>query len=407
MRELDACGIGFVADAEGRPSRAIVLAALEGLANVKHRGAVAADARTSDGTGLLTTIPDEIFGADTGVAMLFVRGDDPAPAIEQLLVDEGLELVDWRTPPTDDGALGDLATRTRPRIVQAVFRPTAETSAALEVLDRRPTDDPLFDAADEDLERRAFRLRRRIDAVTDGTYVASCSFRTLVHKGLVAADALGDFYTDLADPRFRAPLAIFHQRFSTNTLPTWERAQPFRMLCHNGEINTIDGNHNRMRSRSHLGTVAAGLGPEELFRPVLDPVGERLGVARRGRRAPRARRSQHEPRHGDAHPGGVGGDEGPRSRGPRLLRVPLSAHGALGRTGGRHLHRREAGRGHPRPQRPATSALRRVRGRTGGLCLGDGGGADERPRERRSRSTRPGPHARREPQLRDRAATTP
>ena len=273
MRELDACGIGFVADAEGRPSRAIVLAALEGLANVKHRGAVAADARTSDGTGLLTTIPDEIFGADTGVAMLFVRGDDPSSAIEQLLVDEGLELVAWRTPPTDDGALGDLATRTRPRIVQAVFRPTAETSAALGVLDRRPTDDPLFDAADEDLERRAFRLRRRIDAVTDGTYVASCSFRTLVHKGLVAADALADFYTDLADPRFRAPLAIFHQRFSTNTLPTWERAQPFRMLCHNGEINTIDGNHNRMRSRSHLGTVAAGLGPEELFRPVLDPSG--------------------------------------------------------------------------------------------------------------------------------------
>ncbi len=273
MRELDACGIGFVADTEGRPSRSIVLAALEGLANVKHRGAVAADARTSDGTGLLTTIPADILGADTGVAMLFVRGDDPAPAIAQLLTDEGLELVDWRTPPTDDDALGDLATRTRPSIVQAVFRPTAETSTALRGLDRRPTDDPLFDAAAEELERRAFRLRRRIDAVTEGTYVVSCSFRTIVHKGLVAADALGDFYLDLADPRFTAPLAIFHQRFSTNTLPTWERAQPFRMLCHNGEINTIDGNHNRMRSRSRLGTVAAGLGPEDLFRPVLDPSG--------------------------------------------------------------------------------------------------------------------------------------
>ncbi len=90
----------------------------------------------------------------------------------------------------------------------------------------------------------------------------SCSFRTIVHKGLVAADALADFYLDLADERFAASFAIFHQRFSTNTLPTWERAQPFRMLCHNGEINTIGGNANRMRGRGDLGTEAAGLGAE-------------------------------------------------------------------------------------------------------------------------------------------------
>src|SRR3954447_5981803 len=109
MRELDACGIGFVADAHGRPSRSIVTAALRGLANVKHRGAVAADARTSDGTGLLTTIPAAVFGEGTGVVTLFVRGDDPTEAVEAAATAEGLEVVEWRTPPTDESVLGELA----------------------------------------------------------------------------------------------------------------------------------------------------------------------------------------------------------------------------------------------------------------------------------------------------------
>src|SRR5205823_2859574 len=119
-------------------------------------------------------------------------------------------------------------------------------------------------------ERAAFRLRRRIAATTSGVYVASCSFHTVVYKGLVQAANLGAFYLDLADERFEAPFAIFHQRFATNTMPTWERAQPFRMLCHNGEINAIAGNVNRMQARAELGTEETGLGPEELFHPVLD-----------------------------------------------------------------------------------------------------------------------------------------
>ena len=251
MREFDACGIVFVADVEGRSSRAIVETALDGLACVKHRGALAADALTSDGCGLLSPIPPEIFGAGHGVAVLFVRGDDPRAAVEDALAVEGLELAEWRTPPTDDSVLGDLAARTRPVMVHAVFRP---------------------DEGEPD-ENTAFRLRRRIERATSDVYVTSCSFRTIVYKGLVAADHLADFFLDLTDQRFAAPFAVFHQRFSTNTLPTWERAQPFRMLCHNGEINTVQGNENRMRARRHLGTEAAGLGPEELFRPVLDPAG--------------------------------------------------------------------------------------------------------------------------------------
>ncbi|HSL58660.1 MAG TPA: glutamate synthase-related protein [Acidimicrobiales bacterium] len=249
MRELDACGIGFVADVHGRPSRDIVAAALHGLACVKHRGAVAADARSGDGCGLLAPIPPELFGDGVGVAMLFVRGADPTAAVEAAAAEEGLEVTGWREPPTDDDALGDLARASRPRIVQALLR----------------------DPSGANDERAAYRLRRRIAAVTTGTYVVSCSFRTVVYKGLAAADELANFYLDLADERFAGHFAIFHQRFSTNTLPTWERAQPFRMLCHNGEINALWGNERRMWARAVLGTDAAGLGDEQLLRPVLDP----------------------------------------------------------------------------------------------------------------------------------------
>ena len=258
MREFDACGIGFVADAQGRPSRQIVTAALDGLANVKHRGAVAADALTSDGCGVLLPLPAAIFGEGNGVATLFISnqlpaGDDPRPAVEAALSAEGLALVEWRTPPTDESHLGALAMQSLPTIVHVVFR-DAEGAAPQSSAD----------------EIRAYRVRRRI-AQTPGVYVASCSFRTIVFKGLTPADHLRDFYVDLQDERFTAPFTVFHQRFSTNTLSTWERAQPFRMLCHNGEINAIQGNENRMRARAQLGTEAVGLGPEELFRPLLDP----------------------------------------------------------------------------------------------------------------------------------------
>ncbi|MEY2476827.1 MAG: hypothetical protein QOG87_2142 [Actinomycetota bacterium] len=256
LSERDACGIGFVADAEGRSSRAIVEAALKGLGCMTHRGAVAADAKSADGSGLLLPIPPAIFGEGRGIASLFVRDEDPRDAVEKAAAEEGIVVVEWREPPTDDNEIGELALGSRPQFLQAV----------------------LESSSPDHLERQAYRLRRRIEATTTGTYVASCSFRTVVYKGLVAANALGKFWLDLADDRFAAPFAVFHQRFSTNTLPTWERAQPFRTLCHNGEINALDGNVNRMRARSVLGTEAAGLGPEELFRPVLHPMDSDSGM---------------------------------------------------------------------------------------------------------------------------------
>jgi glutamate synthase (ferredoxin) len=245
--ELDSCGIGFVADAQGRSSRATVEAALGGLACVKHRGALAADARTADGSGVLLPIPASIFGEGHGLAVLFVRGDDPKAAVEAAAKEEGIDVVDWREPPTDDDQLGEQAKQFKPRFLQAVLA--------------HPDRD----------ERAALRMRKRIQATTEGTYVASCSFRTVVYKGLVAADALGDFWLDLGDERFEAPFVVFHQRFSTNTTPTWARAQPFRMLCHNGEINALAGNVNRMRARAHLGTDEVGLGTEDVFHPVIHP----------------------------------------------------------------------------------------------------------------------------------------
>ena len=249
MREFDACGIGFVADAQGRASRAIVAAALHGLACVKHRGAAAADGLTSDGCGVLTPIPAALFGEGNGVIALFVRGADATTLVEDACAAEGVEVIDWRKPETDDTVLGHMAAETRPEILQAVIAP--------------PTDSPFSD------EVTAYRIRRHLTDV-DGLYVVSCSYRTVVYKSLAAADHLADFYRDLADPRYEAAFTIFHQRFSTNTLPTWERAQPFRSLCHNGEINAIQGNRNRMLARSTLGTEEAGLGDESLFWPVLD-----------------------------------------------------------------------------------------------------------------------------------------
>jgi glutamate synthase (ferredoxin) len=249
-RELDSCGIGFVADAAGRASRSVVDTALEALACVKHRGALAADARSSDGSGVLLPIPDAIFGPGHGVASLFMRDRDPRQQIERLAAEEGITVEAWREPPTDDAVLGERALRSRPHMVQAIMSRSAPNGH----------------------ERAAFRLRRRIgaDPACRDVYVASCSWNTVVYKGLVAANWLPSFYLDLGDPDVVAPFVVFHQRFSTNTLPTWERAQPFRTLCHNGEINAISGNRGWMRSRRLLGTVDAGLGPEELFRPVLD-----------------------------------------------------------------------------------------------------------------------------------------
>ena len=278
--EHDACGIGFVADAAGRPSRAIVDAALDGLRRVRHRGAVAADHRSGDGAGVLLPLPHEFFLAEAhrreldlgasrpiGVAMLFISADpggagDAERAVARRLLEdacrlEGLDVLVWRAVPVDPDALGEHARTSAPSIEQALLGLAATA------------------ASGED-ESRCFRARKRAEAsariAAVRLYIASMSFQTVTYKAMCAADQLAAFYADLQDPSFKASFCIFHQRYSTNTAPSWERAQPFRFLCQNGEINTIQGNVNWMRAREgRLGSEE--LAAEELLRPVIDESG--------------------------------------------------------------------------------------------------------------------------------------
>jgi glutamate synthase (ferredoxin) len=294
--DRDACGIGLVADVEGRASRALLDSALVGLACVRHRSAVAADGISGDGAGILLPIPQPFFGrvareagllpvaapaavaggappvlpgpggdAPLGVVTAFLdaAADDARRLAEQAVADacaaEGLVLLGWRPVPTDDTLLGAAARRSAPHFTQGI----------LALSPGEPGTDPA------DTERRCFRARRRAEATCRAAgvrhYFASWSFATVVYKALVMSDGLSGFYPDLAASDFEAPLAVFHSRFSTNTTPAWERAQPFRYLCHNGEINTLRGNEHRMAARGRLGTDEAGLGTEELFSPLLDP----------------------------------------------------------------------------------------------------------------------------------------
>src|SRR5215211_1928705 len=203
--ERDACGIGFVADARGRPSREIVDAALAALLGMRHRGAVAADRRTGDGAGILLPIPPALVPSPwCGLATVFLKGDAARGAIESACAEEGIETLGWREVPVNPAALGDVARASQPRIEQLVLvRPLG--------------------AGSEEAERRAYRARRRAARVA-GAYVVSLSFRTVTYKALCAADQLAAFYNDPGDPDVAASFAIFHQRFSTNTAPSWERA---------------------------------------------------------------------------------------------------------------------------------------------------------------------------------------
>ncbi len=251
--EKDACGVGFVARIDGTRSHEVLRIALTCVDHVTHRGALI-DARTGDGAGLLTQIPHGLFApelADMGVrlrrpedlavAMLFLPGrslEDQAIArrfSERAVRHQGLEVFGWRLVPVNPEVLGPLAARTMPRIEQLLIgRATGIDDAEFE---RRLL------LARKEIERRA------IDDELDGLYVVSCSHRMLVYKGLVVASQLPQFYADLANQAYTTALAVFHQRYSTNTMPSWEMAQPFRMIAHNGEINTLAANRNWSRAR--------------------------------------------------------------------------------------------------------------------------------------------------------------
>jgi glutamate synthase (ferredoxin) len=253
--EHDACGVGFVARLSGQPGHDIVAKAVEAVANLSHRGAVAADGKSGDGSGVLTQIPRRLFAHEAaklglrlddadllGIGMFFLPASD-APGesertIEEALNSSGLRLLGWRDVPIDADQLGEAARSTLPRIRQTLIGPSGQKR------DHHHFEQSLY-LARKQMERAA----QHAGLMEKGFYVASLSSRTLVYKGLFAAQQLPAFYPDLRDPNYESGLAVFHQRYSTNTFPTWQLAQPFRLLAHNGEINTLLGNRAWMRAR--------------------------------------------------------------------------------------------------------------------------------------------------------------
>src|SRR5437016_3732384 len=256
-REQDACGVGFVARASGHRSVEIARLALQALARVAHRGAAATD-RSGDGAGLLTQIPAPLFyreAASRGLALAagqpFAVGAFCLPReqdalgcttaiIEDVLRGEGFAVLGWRDVPVDLDVWGAGARGSCPTIRQAILGPAAERGR----FDETTWERSLY------LARRT--IERRIGAPGPGLepfFVCSLSCRTLVYKALLTGTQLAGFFPDLASADYETALAIFHQRYSTNTTSSWPLAQPFRMLAHNGEINTLWGNRNAMRAR--------------------------------------------------------------------------------------------------------------------------------------------------------------
>jgi glutamate synthase (NADPH/NADH) large chain len=273
--EHDACGVGVIASIDGKARRDVVLKGIEALKAVWHRGAVDADGKTGDGAGIHVEISQEFFKdhvKKTGhapkdgalaVGMVFLpRTDFNAQEtcrtiVETEILRSGHYIYGWRQVPVDTSVIGAKANATRPEIEQIMIANMTE--------------------ADEDeFERQLFLIRRRIEkrvreASINDFYVCSLSSRSVIYKGMFLAEQLSVFYPDLNDPRFVSSFAIYHQRYSTNTFPTWRLAQPFRMLAHNGEINTIRGNTNWMKSHEiRMASLAFGE-DSPMIKPIIQP----------------------------------------------------------------------------------------------------------------------------------------
>jgi glutamate synthase (NADPH/NADH) large chain len=301
--EGDACGVGMVAATDGVASRRVVQSAIDALKAVWHRGAVDADGKTGDGAGLHVDLPVRFFDdaiSSSGhrvrpnrlaVGMIFLPRTDLGAQeacrtiVESEIISAGYTIYGWRQVPVDVRVIGRKAQETRPEIEQIMIA------------------GPMPDAVDAaEFEKNLYLVRRRIEkkviaAQVQGFYICSLSCRSIIYKGLFLAESLSDFYPDLKDERFTSRVAIFHQRYSTNTFPQWWLAQPFRCLAHNGEINTIRGNKNWMLSHEiRMASLAFGEHSEDI-KPVipagasdtaaLDAVFE--AICRSGRDAPTAK----------------------------------------------------------------------------------------------------------------------
>ena len=276
--EHDACGIGFVVNIKGRPSHDIILKGIQILINLTHRGACGCDPETGDGAGILIQIPHRFFAKECsklgftlpapgeyGIGMVFLPVE-PAQRLqvegilERIVREEGLTVLGWRDTPVNANAIGRIARASQPYIEQIFIR--------------APSGMP-----QDQLERKLYVVRKRAENEIGNSdihdkgffYLASLSSRTVVYKGLLLAPQIANFYHELSDPDAQSALCLVHQRFSTNTFPTWQLAHPFRYLCHNGEINTLRGNQNWMHARQSI--MDSPLFGKELAKtfPVIQP----------------------------------------------------------------------------------------------------------------------------------------
>ncbi len=257
--EHDNCGMGFIVNLDGSKTHDVIKKGIEILINLTHRGACGCDPETGDGAGILIQIPHELFARECGklgfslpdpgqygVGMVFLPVETPQMLecqgiIESVATDEGLTVLGWRDTPTDGNAIGRNARAAQPYIQQVFVRAAAGMTQ-------------------DELERKLFIVRRRAESEVDKSdlsakslfYIPSLSSRTIVYKGLLLAPQISAFYKELSDPETRSSLCMVHQRFSTNTFPSWKLAHPFRVVCHNGEINTVRGNVNWMNARQSI-----------------------------------------------------------------------------------------------------------------------------------------------------------
>src|SRR5216684_7107530 len=278
--EHDACGIGFVASIDGQKSHDIVLKGIQVLINLTHRGACGCDPETGDGAGILIQIPHAFFARECarigftlpapgeyGVGMIFLPVDPQermlcAGILERIAKEEGLTVLGWRDTPIDGNMIGRVARNTQPYIEQIFIRRGR--------------------GMDQDaLERKLYVVRKLAEAAVaesdmkekDFFYIPSLSSRTIVYKGLLLAPQIPHFYQELSDAEVTSALCLVHQRFSTNTFPSWQLAHPYRYVCHNGEINTLRGNVNWMYARqSVLASPLFGDDMKKLF-PIITPGG--------------------------------------------------------------------------------------------------------------------------------------
>ena len=269
--EHDACGVSFVVDVKGRASHRILSLGIGALCNMEHRGATGTEADTGDGAGVMLQVPDRFFrevvsfelpeAGEYGVGVAFLPRDPGVrsrsiASLERIAAEEGLSVLGWREVPVNEGCVGESARRVMPHFAQVFLS------------------DPLGSNG-LDLDRKLFVARKRIEHEVSGdqaVYFPSLSCRTLVYKGMLTTPQLADFFCDLVDERLETALALVHSRFSTNTFPSWPLAHPYRLIAHNGEINTVQGNRNWMRTRESAMSTDAIPGLQRAF-PIVTPGG--------------------------------------------------------------------------------------------------------------------------------------